>query len=65
MLLVRTEFLMLSMIIGILMLPVRTRLFDVASKNWYLNFIDEIICHEFESWALTVGLNPIDKIVLP
>ena len=61
----RTGFLMLPMGIGLLMLPVRTGLFDVASKNWYLNFIDEIICHEFESWALTMGLNPIDKIVLP
>ena len=32
---------------------------------WYLNSINEIICHEFESWALIMELNHINKIALP
>ena len=44
MLLVRTEFLMLSMIIGILMLPVSTSenwAFDFANGNWVFNVVSE------------------------
>ena len=54
--------------------------FDVANENWAFWCYQQelgfwccqwklgfwwIICHGFKSWALIMGLNPIDKMVLP